>query len=164
MNETPDHNSYGAWLHALPMVVIAALALALWRPAGDQPPSPEQESQINDLAALLGSRPVNINDVDNRLQSFGPYPPEPQASRALAGALMICGTTGLDEPQRKRLARHLYGITVLGDSRTETVPAALLGIQQTAAAAGCSPAAIDELMRAARAVASTDPNPRRNWW
>lgn len=164
MKEAPDHNPYRAWLHALPMVVIAALTLALWPPAGEVLPSPEQESRMDDLAALLGSRPMNIDDVDNRLRSFGPYPPEPHASRALAGALMTCGTTGLDEPQRKRLARHLYGIAVIGDSRTKTVPAALLGIQQSAAAAGCSPVAIEELMRAARAVARTDPNPRRDWW
>lgn len=164
MNETPDHNPYAWWLQALPIVVIAALALALWRPAAEPPPTAEQEMKMDDLAALLGSQSVSADDLDNRLRSFGPFPPEQSASRALASALMTCRTTGLDEPQRKRLARQLYGITVIGDSRMETVPAALIGIQQSAAAAGCSPVAIDELMHAARAVARTDPNPRRDWW
>jgi hypothetical protein len=62
------------------------------------------------------------------------------------------------------LARHLYGITVIGDDRAATIPAALIGIQQAAAEAMCSPAMIDDLIGAARAAANTDPQPRRDWW
>jgi len=166
MNETSDHNPYAGWLQALPMVVIAALALALWRPTAEPPPSPEQEAKIIDLAARLGSPSSTAVDIDERLRSFGPFPPDAKASRALAETLVACGPTWLDESQRTQLARHLYGITVIGDDRAAAIPAALIGIQQLAAAAGpaCGPGSIDNLMSAARAVARTDPNPRRDWW
>jgi hypothetical protein len=162
MNDTSDY--HGRWLHAIPLVVIAGLAITLWRPAADAPPSPEQEMKIADLAALLGSRTPSAGDIDNRLRSFGPFPPDLKASRALAEALVTCGTAGLDEPERIRLARHVYGITVIGDDRAASVPAALLGIQQTVAATGCGPAAIDEVVRTARDMARIDPKPRRDWW
>ena len=77
---------------------------------------------------------------------------------------MTCEMNKLDESQRARLARHLCGITVIVDDRAAAIPAALIGIQQSAAEAGCSPDGIDGLMRAAHAVISTDPNPRRDWW
>jgi hypothetical protein len=154
------------WLHVLPLVVIGVLAIVLWRPAADPPPSPEQEAKIADLAARLGSPSSTATDIDDRLRSFGPFPPDADASRALAEALISCGTTWLDESKRAQLARHLYGITVIGDDRVTAIPAALLGIQQAVSGAGpsCGPGAIDEIVRRARAVASTDPNPRRNWW
>jgi hypothetical protein len=166
MSESSDHNSNGGWLNALPLVAIVAIAIVLWRPSADPPPSPEQEAKITDLAARLGSPSATAADIDDRLRSFGPFPPEAKASRALAEALVTCGTTRLDESQRTQLARHLYGITVIGDDRATAIPAALLGIQQVAAAAGsaCSPGAIDTLTRAAQAVATTDPKPRRDWW
>lgn len=160
---TDQHTSLG-WLQALPLVVIAALAVVLWRPAPDAPPSAEQEAKIADLASQLGSSSSSGGDIDDRLRSFGPFPPDAKASRALAEALVTCDTARLDESRRRQLARQLFEVTVIGDRRAATVPAALLGIQQSAATAGCSPAAIDDIMRAARAVASTDPNPRRNWW
>lgn len=164
MSESSDHNSNGGWLHVIPLLVIVAFAITFWRPAPDLPPTPEQEMKIDDLAVLLGSPSSSAGDVDNRLRSFGPFPPDPAASRALAEALIACRTAGLDEPQRKRLARQLYGITVIGDSRAKAVPAALLDIQQLVGTTGCSPSIIDEIMRAARSVASTDPKPRRDWW
>jgi hypothetical protein len=160
----PDQHTSLGWLHALPLIVIGVLAVVLWRPAPDAPPSAEQEAKIADLAARLGSPSSSGSEIDDRLRSFGPFPPDAKASRALADALVGCGTSRLDESRRQQLARQLFGITVIGDERSEAVPAALLAIQQSAAAAGCSPAAIDDIMRAARAVASTDPNPRRNWW
>ena len=49
---------------------------------------------MNDLAALLGSPSASADDIDNRLRSFGPFPPDANASRALADALITCGTTG----------------------------------------------------------------------
>ena len=148
----------------LPLVVMIALAVVLWRPAPDPLPSEEQEAKIADLAVRLGSAASTAVDIDDRLRSFGPFPPHPDASRALAEALISCDTTRLDESRRQQLSRQLFGITVIGDERAQTVPAALLGIQQAAAAAGCSPAAVDAVMRAARAAASTDPNQRRDWW
>jgi hypothetical protein len=163
MNQTSDHDL--GWLKVLPMVVIGALAIVLWRPAPDRPPSPEQEAKIADLATRLGSRASTAGDIDDRLRSFGPFPPDAQASRALAEALVTCGTTWLSESQRSQLARHLYGITVIGDDRARAIPAALIGIQQLAAATGPTCAGtIDDVMRAARAVATTDPKPRRDWW
>jgi hypothetical protein len=162
MNSDPP-TSLG-WLHVLPLVVIVALAVVLWRPAPDPPPSEEQEAKIADLAVRLGSAASTADDIDDRMRSFGPFPPDPNASRALAEALVGCVTSWRDESRRQQLARHLFGITVIGDGRAGTVPAALLGIQQAAAAAGCSPAGVDAVTRAARAVASTDPNPRRDWW
>ena len=159
-----DQHTSLRWLQAIPLIVIGVVAFVLWRPAPDAPPSEEQEATIEDLATRFGSTSTSGSDIDDRLRSFGPFPPEAQASRALADALVTCGTAKLDALRRQELARQLFDITVIGDQRTETVPAALLGIQQSAAAAGCSPAAMDELMRSARAVASTDPNPRRNWW
>jgi hypothetical protein len=162
MNRTLNEEM--GWLHALPIVVIAALAITLWRPAADAPPSPEQERTIIDLAAGLGSRPVSADDIDNRLRTLGRFPPDPRASRALASALTACGTASLDQSQRARLARHLYGIAVIGDSRIESVPAALRGIQQTIATTGCPQSAIDEIVRAARDVARVDPTPRQDWW
>lgn len=165
MNEAaPDHDSQGRRLHVLPLVVIAVLAVALWRPAAEMTPSQEEESKMKDLAALLGSPSASADDIDNRLRSFGPFPPVPNASRALADALITCGTAALDESERARLARQLHAITVVGDDRAESIPAALLGMQQMITSTGCSPATIDELLSAARAVASTDPNPRRDWW
>ena len=144
------------------MIVVGALAITLWRPAPDRPPSPEQEAKIADLAARLGSGASTAVDIDDRLRSFGPFPPDAKASRALAEALVMCGTTWLDESQRTQLARHLYGITVIGDDRAR-VSAALIGIQQTIAIAG--PACPgDRVVRAARDVASGDPHPRRDWW
>jgi hypothetical protein len=151
-------------MHVLPLAAIVVLAVVLWQPAPDPPPSEEQGAKIADLSARLGSSSSTPTDIDDRLRSFGPFPPEATASRALADALIACGTARLDEARRQQLSRQLFDITVIGDTRAATVPAALLGIQQVAAAAGCAPAVIDELMRAARAVASTDPHPRRNWW
>ena len=159
----PD-NPHERWLHVLPLVVIAALAIALWQPAAETAPSREQELTMDDLTAVLGSRSSSADDIDNRLRSFGRFPPDLTASRALATALIACGTTTLDEPQRQGLARQLFRITVIGDSSAESVPATLMELQQTVAATGCSPAMIDEIMRASRAVATTDPHPRRDWW
>ncbi len=158
-----QHTSLG-WLHVLPLLAIGMLAVVLWRPAPDPLPSEEQEAKIADLAARLGSAESTAIDIDDRLRSFGPFPPHPQASRALAEALISCDTTRLDESRRQQLARQLFGITVIGDGRAQTVPAALLGIQQAVGAAGCSPAAVDAVVREARAVASTDPNQRPDWW
>ena len=160
---SPD-NPPERWLLVLPLVAIAALAIALWQPAAETAPSREQELMMDDLAAVLGSRASSADDVDNRLRVFGRFPPDQAASRALANALIACGTTTLDERQRKELARQLFRVTVIGDSRAESVPAALRGIQQAVAATGCSPATIDAIVQAARAVARTDPNPRRDWW
>ena len=159
----PDH-SPERWLHMLPLVAIAVFAIALWQPAAESAPSREQESAMDDLAAVLGSRSSSAADIDSWLRSFGRFPPDQTASRALAHALIACGTTTLDEPRRKGLARQLFRVTVIGDSRIESVPAALMEIQKTVSATGCSPATIDEIMQAATAVARTDPNPRRDWW
>lgn len=166
MNQPPVQHTNLGWLQVLPLMVIAVIAIVLWRPAPDPPPTAEQEAKIADLAARLGSSAATAVDIDDRLRSFGPFPPDAKASRALAEALIRCGTTWLDESRRTQLARHLYGITVIGDDRAEAIPAALLGIQQTIAGAGptCGPGVIDSVVIAARAVASTDPNPRRNWW
>jgi hypothetical protein len=165
MNHTPSHENLG-WLQVLPMIVIGALAVTLWRPAPDPLPSPEQEAKIAGLAARLGSSSSTAVDIDDRLRSFGPFPPDAKASRALAEALVMCGTTWLDESQRTQLARHLYGITVIGDRRAQAIPAAVIGIQQLMAAVGpeCGPGEIERVVRAARGVASTDPHPRRDWW
>jgi hypothetical protein len=160
----PDRQTSLGWLQVLPLVVIAVLALVLWRPAPDPPPSQEQETKIADLAARLGSSSSTAADIDDRLRSFGPFPPDAKASRALVDALIACGTAGLGESDREQLARQLFSIMVIGDRRAETVPSALLGIQQSLAASTCTPAARDEIMRTARAVASIDPAPRRNWW
>lgn len=138
------------------------MAIALWRPAPDPPPSQEQEAKITDLAARLASSSATASDIDDRLRSFGPFPPDAKASLALAEALITCGTTSLDESERMQLARHLYGITVIGDDRAR-VSSALIGIQQTIAKAGAACQA-DRVVSAARAVATVDPNPRRNWW
>lgn len=165
MNQAPDQQHSGlGFLHVLPMLVIAVLAIYLWRPANDPAPSPEQEEKIAELVRQLGSSGTNPVEIDQRLRSFGPFPPDAKASRALADSLVTCGMNKLDESHRAQLARSLYGITVIGDNRAQVVPAALMSIQQSAAAAGCSPTSIDELMRAAHAVISTDPNPRRDWW
>jgi hypothetical protein len=165
MNQPPDHTNLG-WLQVVPMLLIGALAIALWQPASDRPPSPEQEAKIADLAARLGSPSSTASDIDDRLRSFGPFPPDAKASRALAEALVTCGTTWLDESQRTRLARHLYGITVIGDNRAQAIPAAVIGIQELMAAVGpaCGPPGIEKVVLAARGVASTDPHPRRDWW
>jgi hypothetical protein len=165
MNQTSDHqHSSLGFLHVLPMLVIAVLAIYLWRPANDPAPSPEQEEKIAELVRQLGSSGTTPDEIDQRLRSFGPFPPDAKASRALADGLVTCGMNKLDDSHRAQLARNLYGITVIGDNRARVFPAALMSIQQSAAAAGCSPTSIDELMRAAHTVISTDPNPRRDWW
>ena len=154
------------WLQVLPLLVIGVMAFMLWRPALDPPPTAEQEKKIADLAARFGSASSTAMDLDDRLRSFGQFPPDPTASRALADALVACGTSWLDEPRRTQLARHIYGITVVGDNWATVIPAALMGIQQTMAGAGtaCGPTGIDRIVTAARAVASIDPNRRRDWW
>jgi hypothetical protein len=167
MKKSPDqHTNLGWWLQLLPLIVLGAIAFVLWKPAPDPPPSREQEAKIADLAARLGSTASTAVDIDDRLRSFGPFPPDPKASRALAEALISCETTKLDESRRTQLARYLYGITVVGDDRAAAIPAALIGIQQTVAGGGptCGPSEIDSIVSAARAVATTDPNPRKNWW
>ena len=166
MNQSPDQHTNLGWLQALPLIVIGAIAIVLWKPAPDPAPTLEQEAKIADLATRLGAAASTAVDIDDRLRSFGPFPPDPKASRALAEALISCETTRLDESRRTQLARHLYGITVIGDDRAKTIPAALIGIQQTIAGAGptCGPSVIDRVVSAARAVATTDPNPRRDWW
>ena len=166
MNQPPDQQTNLGWLQVLPLIVIGVMTVVLWRPAPDPPPTAEQEAKIEDLAARLGSGATSAVDIDDRLRSFGPFPPDPMASRALAEALITCGTSWLDESRRRQLARHIYGITVVGDDWARAIPAALIGIQQTMAGAGpaCGPSGIDRIVSAARAVARTDPNPRRDWW
>ena len=151
-------------MHIMSLAVIAVMALWLWRPAADPIPTKEQEAKISDLAMLLAAPSSDAAVIDSRLQSFGMFPPDAKASGALAEAMTTCKTTGLDAPGREQLARQLYGITVVEDSTAEGLPSALLAIRQTIAAAGCSPAAVDAIVAAARAMASTDPKPRRNWW
>lgn len=165
MSEGPDRQAPGMGaVHVVPMIVIAAIAVVLWRPATWTMSNDNERAKIADLAALLGSRPAGAQAIDDRVRSFGPFPPEEQASRSLAEALVTCDTAKLDDSQRAQLAQHIYGVTVTADDRVEAIPAALLGIQQSAAAAGCSPPTVDALINAARAVARTDPNPRRDWW
>ncbi len=159
-----DQHTELGWLHVIPLVVIGVLAVVLWRPAPDPPPSEEQEAKIADLAARLGSPSSSASDIDDRLRSFGPFPPDAKASRALADALIACGTARLDDSRRRQLARQLFSITVIGDHRAETVPAALLGMERSVGTSGCAPAAIDQIVRTASAMASTDPSPRRDWW
>jgi hypothetical protein len=151
------------WLQVIPLAALAALAISLWRPAAETMPTGEQEWKIGELAALLASRSPSAQAIEERLRSFGPFPPDPKASRALAEAIVTCGTASLEESQRNRLARQLYAITITGDVRTETIPDALAGIQRVAAATGCSAMTIDSLTRAARDVARADPNPRQDW-
>ena len=79
-------------MNVLPLAVIVVLAVVLWQPAPDPPPSEEQEAKIADLAARLGSSSSTATDIDARLRSFGPFPPEAKASHALADALIACGT------------------------------------------------------------------------
>src|SRR5687768_2611276 len=158
MNQPPDQHTNTGWLQVLPLIVIGVMAVVLWRPAPGPPPTPEQEAKIADLAERLGSAASTAVDIDDRLRSFGPFPPHATASRALAEALIGCGTSWLDASRRTQLARHLYGITVIGDDWAKAIPAALIGIQQTMAGAGpaCGPTGIDRIVSAARAVASTD--------
>ena len=166
MNQPPDQHTNAGWLQVLPLIVIGVMAIVLWRPAPDHPPTAEQEAKIADLAAQLGSATSTAVDIDDRLRSFGRFPPDPTASRALAEALITCGTSRLDKTRRTQLARHMFGITVIGDDWATVIPAALIGIQQTMAGPGpeCGPSGIDRIVSAARAVARTDPNPRRDWW
>jgi hypothetical protein len=165
MNESLNQQTHLGWLHVLPLIVIGVMAVVLWRPAPDPPPTAEQEAKIADLAARLGSATSTAADIDDRLRSFGPFPPDPTASRALAEALIICGASTLDETRRTQLARFIYGITVIGDDRATVIPAALIGIQRTMASdPACDPPALDRIVTAARAVAITDPHPRRDWW
>lgn len=166
MHRHSDHGSgLGLW-SAAPAILIGMLAIALWRPAAAPSPSPEQEAKIADLAVKLGSASSTAVDIDERIRSFGPFPPDATASRALAEALIHCGTIRLSESKRTQLARHLYGITVIGDDRAQRVPVALIGIQQAISEAGssCGPDMLDTIMRSARSVVATDPNPRPNWW
>src|SRR5262245_66514607 len=127
MNQASDqqHGSLG-FLHVLPMLVIAILAISLWRPANDPAPSPEQEEKIADLVRQLGTSAVTGDEIDQRLRSFGPFPPDAKASRALADSLVTCGMNKLDDSHRAQLARNLYGITVIGDNRAHGVPSGLM--------------------------------------
>lgn len=166
MNQFLDQQRNPGWLHVLPLIVIGVIAVTLWRPAPDPPPTAEQEARIADLAARLGSPATTAADIDDRLRSFGRFPPEPMASRALAEALITCRISTLDETRRMQLARHIYGVTVIGDDWATAIPAALVGIQHAMAGAGadCGQTGVGRIVSAARAVASTDPNPRRDWW
>jgi hypothetical protein len=166
MNRHSDHDTSLGWWYGLPAIVIGVLTIVLWRPAPAPFPSPEQEAKIADLAVRLGSPSSTAVEIDERIRSFGPFPPAATASRALAEALVHCGIIRLSEEKRTQLARHLYGITVIGDDRAQAVPVALIGIQQAVGDAGlsCGPEVIDTIMRSARSVVATDPNPRSNWW
>ena len=166
MSQPLDQQRNLGWLQVLPLIVIGVMAVALWRPAPDPPPTAEQEAKIADLATRLGSAASTAADIADRLSSFGRFPPDPMASRALAEALITCGTSTLDETRRRQLARHIYGVTVIGDDWATVIPAALVGIRHAMRGAGadCGPTGIERIVSAARAVASTDPNPRRDWW
>jgi hypothetical protein len=82
----------------------------------------------------------------------------------LADALVTCGTASLGETQRTQLAQRLYAITTSGDRFTGAITDLLSGIRQEEESTGCSPATIESLIAAARAVARRDPSPRRDWW
>jgi len=75
-----QHTSLG-WVNVLPLIVIGVLAVVLWRPAPDPPPSEDQEAKIADLAARLGASSSSANDIDDRLRSLGPFPPDAKTSR-----------------------------------------------------------------------------------
>jgi hypothetical protein len=72
-----DQHASARWLQVLPLIVIGVMAFVLWRPAPDPPPTREQEAKIADLAVRLGSASSTAMDLDDRLRSFGQFPPDP---------------------------------------------------------------------------------------
>lgn len=154
-----------ACLHGIPIGVVAALVIGLWRPVyHSATPTPEQEVKIADLARLLASSSSSADEIDRRLRSFGPFPPDATASRTLSESLLACRTASLAESQWMPFVRPLYVITVQNDLTAETIPGALAQILQAATASRCDAVTLDRLMTAARDVARADPNPRRVWW
>lgn len=165
MNRPRAHVEPTTFLHGIPLGVVVALVIGLWRPVYDSAtPTAEQEAKIADLAQLLASPSSTADAIDERLRSFGPFPPDVAASRTLAESLIACRTARLADSERMPLARTLYAITVQNDTNANTIPGALAQILQAATASRCDPATLDRLMNAARDVARADPNPRRDWW
>ena len=153
-----------AWALAIAVVVVFTLGVTLW-PASERVEwTAPQKRGIGRLAALLGSPEVSADRIEEELRSAPRFPPEPRAARALADALVTCGTASLGEAQRTQLAQRLYAITTSGDRFTGAVADQLDGIRQAAVNGGCPPATIESLLAAARTVARHDPNPRRDWW
>jgi hypothetical protein len=153
------------WADLVLAGVIVMMGVALWRPS----PRPavtdaELEEKIGALADLLGSAPADAAAIDERIQSFGAFPPEARATRALAVALASCETAALEPAQRSRLAHDLYAITRPTDALPRVLPAALTTIQQLLVNARCPAVAADEVLGSARIVARRDPKPRRDWW
>jgi hypothetical protein len=153
------------WAHLAPLIAVVTLSVGLWRPSSLIPAhTVEGERIVADLATLLGSSQPEAAALEARLRSFSRFPPEAQASRALADGLIMCETARLDDVERLRLARQLYAITTLTDALPNALPGALAAVRQSMVTARCSPPAIDAVVRAARGVARRDPSPRPNWW
>jgi hypothetical protein len=166
MTRPTRHDAAPFWLHAIPIVLVATLVIGWWRPVYvSAVPTQGQQEKIDDLARLLGSASSSADAIEERLRSFGPFPPEAMAGRVLADALIAC-RTGMAELQRLPLARELYAITVQSqvDVMPDAIPRALGFIQDAALASRCDPRALERLVRAARDITRVDPNPRRDWW
>lgn len=145
--------------------VIVTLGVAFWRPSPRAVvPDADLEPKIEALAELLGSTPADAAAIDERIQSFGAFPPEARSTHALAAALASCETAALDPAPRRRLAHELYAITRPTDALPRALPGALTTIQQLLARARCPGAAAADVVRLARTVAIRDPAPRHDWW
>jgi hypothetical protein len=160
------HHANSWWPHLVSAVIVVTLAAVWWRPAPEAAPGRQANERIDALATLLESSSATAMAIDQRLESLARFPPAVNARRALAEAIVTCRMASLEASRRTALARRLYAITTAGDGDRDagTIAAAIASLRQDAIDARCDPAAIDQLLSAARAVARIDPSPRRDWW
>jgi hypothetical protein len=163
----PSCSSRSSWLeHAGAAAIIALLVAVLWRPTalGSSPTNGDREDRVGELAALLGAPVANRAEVERILPTATRFPPNDDATRALAGALSACDMSGLSDARRAQLARHIYATTTGEDLPRDRLVVTLQEIQETAIEARCSPLVITAIVDSARRVARIDPKPRRDWW
>jgi hypothetical protein len=163
--ERADRSGFAWWEHALSAGVVAVLFIALWKPTTGALEDPaERARKLESLTTLLADPAVSAASLERQLAALGPYPPEAQAARALADALVACKPSALTPPARQRLVEQLYVITVPINDDPRVVTRALVEMPHSLNSSGCPPSSMDAVLSAARRVATTEPNPRRDWW
>jgi hypothetical protein len=165
MTEQAHRSGFAWWEHALAAGVVVALFIALWKPTTGPLEDPaERARKLDALVSLLADPATSAVGIEQQLAALGPYPPDTSAARALADALIACKPSALSASARQQLVEQLYAITVQTNDDPRVVTRALVEMPESLNSAACSPPSMDAVMSAARRVATTEPNPRRDWW
>src|SRR5512138_223663 len=109
MNPSTHRVSIGWWEPIVSLSVMLILVVSQWRPVTGTVVSDRLSSrELDALATQLAAPDVRAADLDQRLTRLGRFTPRPEASHALAEALIACRVSTLDDATRRRLALQLY--------------------------------------------------------